>query len=50
MSHRRAKKLRKFLRMNGEKIGAEPYMRFSNGMIIASEEREKYQQTKRALR
>jgi hypothetical protein len=49
MSHRKAKKIRKELFIRGIAITAKPYMRLSNGQIIASSGRRGYQKRKEGL-
>ena len=49
MRGKKVKALRQYLRSKGHAISAEPYKTLDNRMVIASENRQKYQQAKKAL-
>ena len=47
MSHRKAKKIRKFAFNMRQSLQAEPYTKLGNGQIIATENRRIYQRLKK---
>lgn len=50
MREKNTKRLRQYIRSRGWPIAAEPYTQFVNGIVIASEGRQKYQEAKKVIR
>lgn len=49
MRQKKIKQFRKYIRSQQLTIDARPYIKLASGMVVASEGRQRYQQTKKVI-